>query len=105
MWCATRKNLTRLVTAFAQVRRQCPDLELVLVGQLGWKYASLLKAIEDLNLGYAVRRLGYVPNDDLPALYNLARALAFPSLYEGFGLPVVAFDAGGEEVGLVCFQG
>jgi glycosyltransferase involved in cell wall biosynthesis len=93
-----RKNLTRLVTAFAQVRRQCPDLELVLVGQLGWKYASLLKAIEDLNLGHAVRRLGYVPNDDLPALYNLARALAFPSLYEGFGLPVVEAMACGTPV-------
>jgi glycosyltransferase involved in cell wall biosynthesis len=93
-----RKNLTRLVTAFAKVRRQYPDLELILVGQLGWKYASLLKAIEDLNLGQAVRRLGYVPNDDLPALYNLARALAFPSLYEGFGLPVVEAMACGTPV-------
>ncbi len=93
-----RKNLTRLVTAFAQVKRQCPDLELVLVGQLGWKYASLFKAIEALNLGRAVRRLGYVPNEDLPALYNLARALAFPSLYEGLGLPVVEAMACGTPV-------
>jgi glycosyltransferase involved in cell wall biosynthesis len=93
-----RKNLTRLVTAFAQARRQCPDLELVLVGQLGWKYASLLEAIEDLKLGHVVRRLGYVPNDDLPALYNLARVLAFPSLYEGFGLPVVEAMACGTPV-------
>lgn len=93
-----RKNLTRLVTAFAQARRQYSDLELVLVGQLGWKYSSLLKAIEDLNLGQAVRRLGYVPNEDLPELYNLARALAFPSLYEGFGLPVVEAMACGTPV-------
>lgn len=93
-----RKNLTRLVTAFAQAQRHYPDLELVLVGQLGWKYASLLKAIEDLDLGRAVRRLGYVPNADLPALYNLARALAFPSLYEGFGLPVVEAMACGTPV-------
>ncbi|HEY4723760.1 MAG TPA: glycosyltransferase family 1 protein, partial [Anaerolineae bacterium] len=78
--------------------RQCPDLELVLVGQLGWKYAALLKAIEDLNLGSALRRLGYVPNEDLPALYNLARLLAFPSLYEGFGLPVIEAMACGTPV-------
>jgi glycosyltransferase involved in cell wall biosynthesis len=93
-----RKNLTRLVTAFAQARRQQPDLELILVGQLGWKYASLLKAIEDLKLGHAVRRLGYVPDEDLPALYTLARLLAFPSLYEGFGLPVVEAMACGTPV-------
>jgi glycosyltransferase involved in cell wall biosynthesis len=93
-----RKNLTRLVTAFAQARRQCPNLELILVGQLGWQYGSLLKAIEDLNLGAAVRRLGYVPDTDLPALYNLARMLAFPSLYEGFGLPVIEAMACGTPV-------
>ncbi len=93
-----RKNLTRLVKAFARAHRQCPDLELVLVGQLGWKYTSLLKAIEDLNLGGAVRRLGYAPNKDLPALYNLARLVAFPSLYEGFGLPVVEAMACGTPV-------
>ncbi|CAG0932866.1 mannosyl-N-acetyl-alpha-D-glucosaminyl-diphospho-ditrans,octacis-undecaprenol 3-alpha-mannosyltransferase / alpha-1,3-rhamnosyltransferase [Thermoflexales bacterium] len=93
-----RKNLARLVAAFAQARRQCPDLELVLVGQLGWKYTAILKAIEDLNLGHAVRRLGYVPNADLPALYTLARLLAFPSVYEGFGLPVVEAMACGTPV-------
>ena len=93
-----RKNLTRLVRAFAQARQQQPELELILVGQLGWKYASLLKAIEDLNLGQAVRRLGYVPDEDLPALYNLARVLAFPSLYEGFGLPVIESMACGTPV-------
>ncbi len=93
-----RKNLTRLVTAFAQVQRQYPDLELILVGQLGWQYRSLLKAIEDLQLGSAVRRVGYVPDADLPALYNLARVLAFPSLYEGFGLPVIEAMACGTPV-------
>ena len=93
-----RKNLTRLVTAFAHAHRQCPDLELILVGQLGWQYGSLLQAIANLNLGPAVRRLGYVPDSDLPALYNLARVLAFPSLYEGFGLPVVEAMACGTPV-------
>jgi glycosyltransferase involved in cell wall biosynthesis len=93
-----RKNLTRLVLAFAQAQRQNPELELILVGQLGWQYDSLLKTIEDLQLGNAVRRLGYVPDEDLPALYNLARVLAFPSLYEGFGLPVVEAMACGTPV-------
>jgi glycosyltransferase involved in cell wall biosynthesis len=93
-----RKNLTRLVEAFARAQRQQSDLELILVGQLGWKYASLLKTIEELQLGRAVRRLGYVPDEDLPALYTLARVLAFPSLYEGFGLPVVEAMACGTPV-------
>jgi glycosyltransferase involved in cell wall biosynthesis len=93
-----RKNLTRLVQAFAQALHQQPDLELIMVGQLGWKYAALLKAIEELNLGNAVRRLGYVPDEDLPALYSLARVLAFPSLYEGFGLPVIEAMACGTPV-------
>jgi glycosyltransferase involved in cell wall biosynthesis len=93
-----RKNLTRLVLAFAQAHRQNPEFELILVGQLGWQYGPLLKTIEDLQLGSAVRRLGYIPDEDLPALYNLACVLAFPSLYEGFGLPVVEAMACGTPV-------
>jgi len=93
-----RKNLTRLVQAFAQAHRRNPEFELILVGQLGWQYESLLKAIEEAQLGSAVRRLGYVPNEDLPALYNLARLLAFPSLYEGFGLPIIEAMACGTPV-------
>jgi glycosyltransferase involved in cell wall biosynthesis len=93
-----RKNLARLVQAFAQTQRQNPELELILAGQLGWQYGSLLKTIEELQLGSAIRRLGYVPDEDLPALYNLARVLAFPSLYEGFGLPVVEAMACGTPV-------
>jgi glycosyltransferase involved in cell wall biosynthesis len=91
-----RKNLTRLVQAFARIRR--PSTQLVLVGQLGWKYRSLLKQIEDMRLGDAIRLIGYVPDEDLPALYNLARVFAFPSIYEGFGLPIVEAMACGTPV-------
>ncbi len=91
-----RKNLTRLVQAFARIHP--PSTQLVLVGQLGWKYRSLLKQIEDLDLGDAIRLIGYVPDEDLPALYNLARVFAFPSIYEGFGLPIVEAMACGTPV-------
>jgi glycosyltransferase involved in cell wall biosynthesis len=65
---------------------------------MGWKYRALLREIERLNLGDAVRLPGYVPDEDLVALYNLARVFAFPSLYEGFGLPVVEAMACGAPV-------
>lgn len=93
-----RKNLGRLVQALAEVRRRGRTEELVLIGQLGWKYRALLRQIDRLNLGNAVRFLGYVPDEDLPAVYNLASVLAFPSLYEGFGLPIVQSMACGTPV-------
>jgi len=82
-----RKNLVRLVQAFA--RQRCSNQYLIIAGQLGWHYAELLKAIETLGIGDAVRLIGYVPDEDLPALYNLATIFAYPSIYEGFGLPVI----------------
>lgn len=84
-----RKNLARLVQAFAELRRRGRQERLILVGQLGWKYAAIFEQIEQLGLLESVRLLGYVPEEDLPALYNLARAVAFPLLDEGFGLPIV----------------
>ena len=91
-----RKNLSRLVQAFARACRS--STQLVLVGPLGWKYAALLKQIEALQLGTAVRLIGYVPDHDLPALYSLAHVFAFPSIYEGFGLPIVEAMACGAPV-------
>ena len=94
-----RKNLVRLVEAFAQLHRGgvIPH-GLALVGSRGWKDQPVFAAVERLRLGSAVRFLGYVPRDDLVALYNLTDALAFPSLYEGFGLPVVEAMACGTPV-------
>jgi len=93
-----RKNLSRLLTAFSEMRRRGRREQLVLAGQLGWHYRPLLRQIEQSGLRDAVRLLGYVPEEDLPHIYNLARAVAFPSLYEGFGLPIVEAMACGVPV-------
>ncbi len=93
-----RKNLPRLVRAFARLRRGGRGEQLVLAGQLGWHYRPLMQLIECSDLRGAVRLPGYVPPEDLPAFYNLARAVAFPSFYEGFGLPIVEAMASGTPV-------
>jgi glycosyltransferase involved in cell wall biosynthesis len=94
-----RKNLVRLLEAFAALR-QCDgvDHELVLVGSRGWKDASVYEAINRLRLQSCVHFLGHIPISDLVAIYNLADALVFPSLYEGFGLPVIEAMACGTPV-------
>lgn len=81
-----RKNLVRLVEAYAQAG---PDADLVLIGQRGWLYEEVFAAIERLGLGARVRIPGFVHDKDLPAVYNLALACVYPSLYEGFGLPAL----------------
>jgi glycosyltransferase involved in cell wall biosynthesis len=93
-----RKNLEILLQAFAQLRGMGCAEHLVLVGGLGWKYEAALRNIEDLGLSDCVRLLGYVPDGDLPAIYTLARALAFVSRYEGFGLPILESMACGTPV-------
>ena len=84
-----RKNLVRLVEAYARLRSDGFAEPLVLAGQLGWKYDALLRRIEELRIADAVRFTGYVPDADLPPLMNLCGAFAYPSLHEGFGLPVI----------------
>ena len=96
-----RKNLVRLLEAFALLKsggRAPAALRLLLVGQRGWKDEAIFEAIERLALKDAVQHIGYVPDEDLAALYNLAEALVLPSLYEGFGLPAVEAMASGTPV-------
>lgn len=94
-----RKNLRRLIRAIAHLRRQGCDTQLVLVGPNGWLInGSLEKEIEALGLQDAVHNLGYVPQEDLPGIYSLATVFAFPSLYEGFGLPPLEAMACGTPV-------
>ena len=94
-----RKNLVRLLEALARLRRsEGLDHGLVLVGHRGWKDEEVFAPVERLALEDAAQFLGYVPVADLVALYNRAQALVYPSLYEGFGLPVLEAMACGTPV-------
>ncbi len=96
-----RKNLPFLVEAIARCQRERDEpLYLVLAGQPGPKddmddSAAIRAAIARHDLGERVMLPGYVPDEDVPALYRCSRAYAFPSLQEGFGIPILeAFEHG-----------
>jgi glycosyltransferase involved in cell wall biosynthesis len=91
-----RKNLGRLVEAFALLAaRGGVDLQLVLAGTRGWLYRDIFRAVEAHGLSARIVVTGYVPSPDLPTFYRAAACFVFPSLYEGFGLPVLeAMSAG-----------
>lgn len=94
-----RKNLTRLVAALAVLRQRGLRTPLLIAGQWGpLPYGELARAIERLALADQVRFLGYVPTADLAPLYSLATIFALPSLYEGFGLPLLEAMACGAPV-------
>jgi glycosyltransferase involved in cell wall biosynthesis len=83
------KNLDRLITAFGQVK-QMPgheDVKLLIIGDEVNKYGSLRRSMEAAGVRQDVRFFGFVPDHTLSALYRMASVFAFPSLYEGFGLP------------------
>ena len=90
-----RKNLVRLAEAYARVRAQSPDLKLVIVGKPDLHYQKLLERIDELGIRDSVVLPGYVPVDDLPLFYNAAELFVFPSIFEGFGLPVMESMASG----------
>jgi len=83
-----RKNIPGLLKAYSSICAKIPH-DLVLTGSKSWKDSPVYRMVRDLNLGERIRRLGYVEREDMPALYNLAGAYVYPSLYEGFGLPVL----------------
>lgn len=91
-----RKNLLTLINALPYV--ELPDVPLVLVGGKGWLYDEIFARVEALNLQKRVRFVGYVPDEELPLWYNAAAVLVFPSLYEGFGMPVIEAMACGTPV-------
>jgi glycosyltransferase involved in cell wall biosynthesis len=91
-----RKNIMTLVEAFAGLAKA--DLQLLLVGGKGWLYDDIYARVEELGIQSRVRFPGYVSDADLPLWYNAAAVLAFPSVYEGFGMPVVQAMASGTPV-------
>jgi glycosyltransferase involved in cell wall biosynthesis len=91
-----RKNYARLIEAFG--RASLSEVSLVIVGGNGWLYEDTFARVPELGLEDRVLFTGFVDDDDLPALYNLAHILAFPSLYEGFGIPLLESMACGTPV-------
>jgi glycosyltransferase involved in cell wall biosynthesis len=86
-----RKNYFRLIEAFNKMRED--GLVLVVAGRQSWRHQVLLRHVNTLGLETAVRFLDYVFPSDMPLLMTGARMLAFPSLHEGFGLPVLEAHA------------
>ena len=83
-----RKNLLTLVRAYDELLRTTKHRpQLVLCGGRGWLFDEVFRLVEELKLQEQVRFTGYVPDEDLPALYSAAEIFLYPSLYEGFGLP------------------
>ena len=94
-----RKNLARLVEAHALAfAGQSQPPQLVLAGPPGWRNEEIMGAIDKSALQSRIKIIGYVPQDDLPALYSAASCLAYPSLYEGFGIPPLEAMACGTPV-------
>jgi glycosyltransferase involved in cell wall biosynthesis len=94
-----RKNLILLLDAYAALKAG-GDLshKLVIAGGKGWLYEGLFRRVQELSLEREVVFPGFVADEDLPALYNLAEVFVFPSLYEGFGLPPLEAMACGTPV-------
>ncbi len=90
-----RKNLVRLLEAFAMISRNRQELKLVIAGRLGWLYHGILERRHALGLENSVLLLHHVDDDDLQALYRLADITVYPTLYEGFGLPALEAMASG----------
>ena len=84
----SRKNVARLLQAFARIKDAVPH-SLVMAGEHRWSTSTELAVIQDLGIADRVCFPGWVTHSDLPAVYCLADLFAFPSLYEGFGIPLL----------------
>ena len=93
-----RKNYSRVIEALAEARCRGQDLHFAIAGGRGWLEEEMTRTIERTGLADHVHLLGFVDDQDLPALYSGAGMLMMPSLYEGFGLPLLEAMACGTPV-------
>ncbi|HEV7663790.1 MAG TPA: glycosyltransferase family 1 protein, partial [Chloroflexota bacterium] len=96
-----RKNLNRLMDAFTILKQRAnvpSDLKLVLAGGKGWLFDGIFEHHRDSSVRDDIVLPGFVPDTLLPAMYSAAEVFAFPSLYEGFGLPILEAMACGTAV-------
>lgn len=93
-----RKNLRVLIEAFEKIREQKLDLKLVIAGEPAWKQGPILERISDSPYSSDIVVTGTVPFEHLPVLYKNASVFVFPSLYEGFGIPILEAMASGTPV-------
>lgn len=93
-----RKNLPRLLNAYALVRQRIQTPHLVLVGARIWRSHPIARTVAALNLEPYLQFTDFIPDEALPALYSAATLFLFPSLYEGFGFPVLEAMACGTPV-------
>ncbi len=90
-----RKNLPRLIAAFAQIAPRYPGLNLVLAGPMGWQTGIITEQVRESHVNSRVCFPGYIAAEDKGALISGACGFAYPSLYEGFGFPVLEAQACG----------
>jgi glycosyltransferase involved in cell wall biosynthesis len=93
-----RKNLPTLLGAFSHLVNNGFSYDLAVVGQVGWMHEEVDNLVEKLDLNQRIHFTGYLPTEDLPAIYNLADAFIYPSVYEGFGIPPLEAMACGTPV-------
>jgi len=94
-----RKNYVRLIEAFSLfLKKYNSPIDLVIIGKKGWLYDEILTAPKQFGVEDRVKFLDFVPDADLPSFYKHALCFALPSLYEGFGLPVLEAMTQGTQV-------
>jgi glycosyltransferase involved in cell wall biosynthesis len=93
-----RKNLPALLQAFGKLAQEGLPHHLVVAGGKGWMYDQVFQMVAESKLQDRIHFIGHVSHDDLPGIFNLAEAFVYPSLYEGFGIPVLEALACGTPV-------